>query len=53
MYGWRVIIINAERTQSYSLYTMKKPNELRDALEKAIKAKRPAIVDVETDPKRF
>jgi hypothetical protein len=24
MYGWLVIIINAERTQSYSLYTTKK-----------------------------
>ncbi|MGB7000679.1 MAG: thiamine pyrophosphate-dependent enzyme [Halobacteriota archaeon] len=34
-------------------YKVKKPNELKDALEKAKKAKRPAIVDVETDPKRF
>ena len=34
-------------------YKVKKPNELKDALEKAKKAKRPAIVDIETDPKRF
>jgi pyruvate oxidase len=34
-------------------YKVKKPNELRDALEKAMAAKKPAIVDVETDPKRF
>ena len=34
-------------------YNVKEPNELREALEKAKKAKRPAIVDVATDPKRF
>ena len=34
-------------------YKVKEPNELKDAFEKAKKAKRPAIVDVETDPKRF
>jgi thiamine pyrophosphate-dependent acetolactate synthase large subunit-like protein len=34
-------------------YNVKEPNELREALEKAKKAKRPAIVDIETDPKRF
>ncbi len=33
-------------------YKVKKPNELKDALEKA-KKKRPAIGDIETDPKRF
>jgi pyruvate oxidase len=31
-------------------FTVKKPNKLKDAVEKA---KKPAIVDVETDPKRF
>ena len=34
-------------------YNVKEPNELRDALEKAMTAKKPAIVDVATDPKRF
>jgi pyruvate oxidase len=34
-------------------FKVKKPNELKDAFEKAIKAKKPAIVDIETDPKRF
>ena len=34
-------------------YNVKEPNELRDALEKAMAAKKPAIVDVATDPKRF
>jgi thiamine pyrophosphate-dependent acetolactate synthase large subunit-like protein len=34
-------------------YKVKEPNELRDALERAMAAKKPAIVDVATDPKRF
>jgi thiamine pyrophosphate-dependent acetolactate synthase large subunit-like protein len=34
-------------------YNVKEPNELREALEKAMAAKKPAIVDVATDPKRF
>jgi len=34
-------------------YNVKEPNELKDALEKAMAAKKPAIVDVATDPKRF
>ncbi len=34
-------------------FKVKEPNELKDALEKAIDAKKPAIVDVETDPRRF
>ncbi|RCV65474.1 pyruvate oxidase/acetolactate synthase-1/2/3 large subunit [Methanophagales archaeon] len=34
-------------------YHVKKPDELRDALERAMAAKKPAIVDVATDPKRF
>lgn len=34
-------------------FNVHKPNELKNALEKAIAAKKPAIVDIETDPKRF
>jgi len=34
-------------------YNVKEPNELREALEKAMAANKPAIVDVATDPKRF
>ena len=34
-------------------YNVKEPNKLRDALERAMAAKKPAIVDVATDPKRF
>lgn len=34
-------------------FRVKEPNELKDAFEKAKKAKKTAIVDVETDPKRF
>jgi thiamine pyrophosphate-dependent acetolactate synthase large subunit-like protein len=34
-------------------FNVQKQNELKDALEEAIAAKKPAIVDVETDPKRF
>jgi len=29
------------------------PNELKAALEEALAAKKPAVVDIETDPKRF
>ncbi len=34
-------------------YKVKKPDELRAALKRAMAAKKPAIVDVATDPKRF
>jgi pyruvate oxidase len=34
-------------------FKVRKPNELKDALEKALAANKPAIVDIETDPKRF
>jgi pyruvate oxidase len=34
-------------------FKVKEPNELKDAFKKAVNAKKPAIVDVETDPKRF
>jgi pyruvate oxidase len=34
-------------------FRVKKPDELKDALEKAMVAKKPAIVDIGTDPGRF
>lgn len=34
-------------------FTVKHPAELKQALEQAIKVKKPAILDVDTDPKRF
>jgi len=34
-------------------FRVKEPGELKDALEKAMGAKKPAIVDIETNPGRF
>lgn len=34
-------------------FKVRKPEELKPALESAVKAKEPAIVDIVTDPKRF
>ena len=34
-------------------FKVKEPGALKDALENAVGAKKPVIVDVETDPKRF
>ncbi|HIE31457.1 MAG TPA: thiamine pyrophosphate-binding protein, partial [Methanosarcinales archaeon] len=34
-------------------FRVEHPEELKDALEKAMGAKKPAIVDIETDPRRF
>ncbi|KAB3545291.1 MAG: hypothetical protein C5617_006425 [ANME-2 cluster archaeon] len=34
-------------------FRVEEPGELKDALEKAMGAKKPAIVDIETDPGRF
>lgn len=34
-------------------FRVEEPGELTDALEKVMGAKKPAIVDIETDPGRF